>query len=360
MDFDFEPIYKRYAEFWNMSNADRPLVCFSAPRKGTIPAPPKGPENIRDRWLDIEYQLRLHRWGMEATDYIGEAYPLFNPNLGPDIVGAVCGCNLKFSQQTSWAEPAIAEYDNHPSILFDENNIWWQRIRDITQAAVEDAQGEYLVGITDLHPGADGLVSLRGPENAAMDLYDEPEQFKQRVWEIHEVFKEMTLRLHNIISSRQRGCSNWMGILHPDALWYVTSCDFAYMIGREHFDEFILPELKAELDWLPASVFHLDGIGSLKHLDRLLQLDKLKGIQWVYGVSQPSGMHWIKEYQKIQAAGKCIELLCEMKDVLPLCEVLDPRGVRINCSIPDKDSGEALLRDIERIYRQKRGVFAIG
>ena len=357
MAFDFEPIYKRYSEFWNLENHDRPLCVFIAPKKGTFAPPPTAPTNLRDRWLDIEYQLKAFRWSMNTVDYLGEGYPLFNPNLGPDLVGAVCGCDLNFGEVTSWATPCIEDYETHPPIVFDENNFWWKQVSEMTKAAAEDANGEFIVGISDLHPGGDAMVSMRGAENAAMDLYDEPEQFVRRNWEVFEVFKEMTQRLYNIVSPYQRGCSNWMGVLHPDDMWYVTSCDFAYMISSDHFDEFILPELKAELDWLPASIFHLDGIGSLKHLDRLLELEKLKGIQWVYGVGQPSGMHWIDVYKKIQAAGKSIELLCEMKDVIPLCEVLNPEGVRINCSIPDKESGEALIRDLERLYRQKRGVF---
>ena len=359
MDFDFDYIYRRYSEFWNMANEDRPLISISAPKKNPLTPPPKGPSDFRERWMDTEFQLKSFRWGMENTHYLGEAYPLFNPNLGPDILGAVCGCDLQFGEITSWASPCITDYESHPPIVFDEGNFWWKKISEITQAAVEDAGGEYLVGITDLHPSADAIVSMRGAENAAMDLYDEPEQFIRRVWEAHEIFKEMTQRLHSIIAPHQRGCSNWMSILHPDKLWYVTSCDFTYMISKAHFEEFIAPELLAELDWLPASVFHLDGIGALKHLDRLLQMEKLKGIQWVYGVAQPSGMHWIEEYKKIQAAGKCIELPCEMKDVIPLCEVLDPRGVRFNCAIPDRESGEALIRDMERIYRSRRGIYPV-
>lgn len=359
MAFDFDYIYRRYTEFWNKANEDRPLINITAPKKVPSSPPPKGPADLRERWMDTEYQLKAFRWGMENTHYLGESYPLFNPNLGPDILGAVCGCDLHFGEVTSWASPCIGDYESHCPITFDENNFWWKKISEITQAAVEDAKGEYLVGITDLHPSADAIVSMRGAENAAMDLYDEPEQFIRRTWEIHEVFKEMTRRLHEIIAPHQRGCSNWMSILHPDELWYVTSCDFIYMISKEHFEEFIAPELLAELDWLPASIFHLDGIGALKHLDRLLQMEKLKGIQWVYGVAQPSGMHWIKEYQKIQAAGKCLEIPCEMKDVIPLCAVLDPRGVRFSCSIPDKESGEALIRDMERVCKRRRGVFRV-
>lgn len=360
MSFDFEDIYRRYSEFWNMENHDRPLFNVTAPKNRVMPPPPKAPDTLLQRWLDTEYQLKAYRWGLGGADFLGEAFPCFNPNLGPDFLGAVCGgCDIHFGENTSWAEPCIDDYESHPPIVFDENNTWWKKMREMTQAAVENARGDYLVGITDLHPSGDAIVSLRGAETAAMDLYDEPEHFTSRIWQVHEVFKEITQRLHDIIAARQRGCCNWMGIMHPDELWYVTSCDFAYMISEDHFEEFIAPELEAELDWLPASIFHLDGIGSLRHLDRLLEMKKLKGIQWVYGVGKPTALHWIDVYKKIQASGKCIELICEMDEVLPLCEILDPEGVRFNFNVPDKDSGEALIRDVDRLYRQKRGIFPV-
>lgn len=355
----FQSVFERYADFWNMTNDDRPLIHMTAPKKVVPSKPPAAPESVQQRWLDTEYQLKLHRYNMEATHYLGEAVPVFNPNLGPDILGAACGCDLQFGESTSWAEPCVDDYDRFPPIVFDEKNPWWQKICEITKAAVEDAKGDYLVGITDLHPGADAIVSLRGAEAAAMDIYDEPEQFKARVWEIHAVFQSMTEGLHQIISPGQKGCTNWMGVIHPEKMWYVTSCDFSYMISPAHFEEFIAPELEAELDWLPASIFHLDGIGSLRHLDRLLAMEKLKGIQWVYGAGQPSAVHWADVYRKIQNAGKCLEIPCEMGDVIPLCEVLDPQGVRFNFGVPDKESGEALLRDVERIYRHKRGIYAM-
>ncbi len=359
MNFNYEYLEKRWAEFWNRENEDRPLISLTAP-KGIVTAEElKVPPTLREMWLDTEYQLKKSRRHIANTHYLGEAFPGFNPNLGPDLVGAVCGCGLEFGERTSWAEPCIEEYGDFPPVVFDENNFWWKKICEITQAAVNDANGDYLVGITDLHPGADGLVSLRGPEPAAMDIYDDPEQFKQRVWEILPVFKEMAARLHEIISAKQKGCTNWMGIIHPTDLWYVTSCDFSCMISQADFEEFVVPELLAELDWLPASMYHLDGPGALRHLDRLLQMDKLKGVQWVYGAGQPSARYWLDVLKKIQAAGKCIQVACEPEDIVPVCEALDPNGVHLICGAPDKDTGEAMLKEMERIYRQKRGVFAL-
>lgn len=362
MQVCFDYVAKRYDEFWNRANEDRPLFCMTAPKKDIIlPEAPKAPATLRERWLDAEYQVKMFRRGMEATEYLGESYPLFNPNIGPDFIGAICGgCELEFGEETSWAKQhGLEDYEDFPPIVFNEENKWWKKILEITEAALADANGDYKVGITDLHPGADAIVSMRGAEEAAMDLYLEPDAFKQRVWEVFDVLKEATERLHRIISAKQKGCSNWMGILHPDDLWYVTSCDFAYMISKEHFEEFIVPELLAELEWLPASIFHLDGIGSLKHLDRLLEMERLNGVQWVYGAGQPTAKNWIEVYQKIQAAGKCVEIPCEASDIIPICEALDPQGVRFNCGISDKESGEALIKEVERIYKQKRGVFAL-
>ena len=362
MNLDYERVAARYREFWAVANEDRPLINMSTAKKIILPDAPTAPATLEERWMDTEYQLKCFRRGLAATEFLAESFPIFNPNLGPDILGAVCGCDLKFGEITSWAEPYIEDYENVPPIKFDENNKWWKKIVEITRAALDDANGDYLVGITDLHPGADAIVSMRGAEEAALDLYLNPEAFKTRVWEAYEIFCRMTDGLHDIISQKQKGCSNWMGILHPDQKWYVTSCDFAYMISKEHFEEFIVPELLAELDFLPASVFHLDGIGSLKHLDRLLEMERLGGVQWVYGSGKPTAKHWVEVYQKIPKAGKIVEIPCNFDDILPLCEVLDPQGVRFNCGgdCPDKESGEALIKEVERIYKQKRGVFAMG
>jgi hypothetical protein len=355
-----EKLAARWMEFWNMSNEDRPLLSISVSKGISRRSPaPTAPDGIKERWLDTEFVVRSYRYALENALFLGEAFPLFCPNLGPDFIGAVCGCDLKFSPSTSWAEPCIKDYSDFPDIAFDEKNPWWQKMVEITKAAVDESNGDYLVGITDIHPGADAVVSLRGAETAAMDLYLEPDEFKKRVWQIFDVFKEVTSRLHGIISKKQKGSSNWMGIYHPEKLWYVTSCDFSYMISSVHFKEFILPELTAEAEWLPATIYHLDGVGSLTHLDTLLGVEKINGIQWVPGNGKPPAREWADVLKKIQKAGKCIEISCGPKDVTALCEVLDPRGVRFGVGGLDRDSAESLIKEAERICREKRATFAV-
>ncbi len=359
MAIELDKVLARYDAYWHRANDDRPLVYMFGPHNPAKVYKGEHHADHKEAWLDTEYQLKKHREYLSRTFYLGEGFPVFNPNLGPDVLGAVCGSNLQFGDHTSWAEPILEDYDSFPPIVFDENNFWWKKLEEMTAAALKDAKGDYLVGITDLHPGADGLVSLRGPQEAAIDLYDDPEGFQRVIWEQLPVFKEMTGRLHNMISAEQKASVNWMCVAHPNELWYPTCCDFSCMISGDAFEEFILPELVAEIDWLPNSIYHLDGPDALRHLDTLLQIEKLKGVQWVYGAGQPSARYWAETLQKIQNAGKCVAVYCQPEDLVPLCEVLDPQGVHFKCTVPSEQEGQWLLDEMERTCRQKQPKFFV-
>lgn len=360
MSVDFDKVLSRYGQFWEMSNEDRPLVYMYGPKGYSCMEKGPGHADFKEAWLDTEHVIKLHRQRMDKTFYLGEGYPMLNPNLGPDVLAAaVCKeLNIVFGDRTVWAEPCLEDYDI-PPLQFDENSFWWQKIVEITKAALEDSHGDYLVGITDLHPGADAVVSLRGPEDTAMDLYDDPEGVQKLVWEFLEVFKQMAGRLHRLISQKQKACVNWMTLAHPDELWYPPCCDFSCMISGDAFEEFFIPEIEKEIQWLPHSIYHLDGPGALRHLDRLLQIKELDGIQWVYGAGQPSARHWGEVLQKIQAAGKRIQLYCEPDDLVPLSEMLDPRGVQLKCLVPSEEEGKWLLKEMERACRARHPQFFV-
>ena len=45
----------------------------------------------------------------------------------------------------------------------------------------------------------------------------------------------------------------------------------------------------------------------MAHLDSLLEIPELKGVQWVPGAGQPDITHWPEVYRKIAKAGKLIQ-----------------------------------------------------
>ena len=54
--------------------------------------------------------------------------------------------------------------------------------------------------------------------------------------------------------------------------------------------------------------YHLDGRGQLAHLDSILKIKNLTGVQWVPGAGSPDESCWPQVYQKIHAAGKRIHV----------------------------------------------------
>lgn len=349
---NWDVIQEKYKEYWARENHDRPLISVVAPKSGYVPKPLKAPERLEDRWLDIEYIIRNSRNRFASTYFGGEAFPILNPNLGPDILGAILGCGIEFGEETSWAIPTIENWEHAESLEFNPENKWWKKIKQITVEAVNDAKGDYFVGITDLHAGLDAIVSLRSPEKACMDIYDNPEAIKKATFEILEVFKKVVDELYAITTRNLKGSSNWTGIWHPGK-WYVTSCDFICMISQEMFAEFVLPELQEELQWLDASIFHLDGPGALRHLDALLELPRLNGIQWVYGAGQPSASHWIPILKKIQDAGKLIQVNIEPGELDILLEELRPEGVMYCTSCESEDDARDIVAKAEHSYKKK-------
>lgn len=348
---NFDRVAARFDEYWHRENHDRPLMVVRAPVENPKPLPEfKG--SMAERWTDAEYVVRSTRIGFENTLQFGEAYPAACPNLGPDVFGAYFGCGLEFGETTSWATNPVDDLSELDLSGLDENNVWWKKTVELTEALAADARGDYLVGITDIHPGMDGLVSLRGPEALCFDLYEEPELVEKLTLQLFDRFCEVYDRLSDILRRYQKGTTNWMNIYHPER-WYVTSCDFMGMISEPMMKQFVLPELKLELDFLKNSMFHLDGPGALRHLDCLLSLPNLHGVQWVYGAGQPTAAHWVDVIRRIQSAGKMVHIDATAQDLPVLLENVAPEGVLYNISCKNADEAKALMRMAETARPRK-------
>ncbi len=354
---DWEQAKQRYLEFWAMENHDRPVLLLHGAKNPHMAPQVKAPKSLLERWTDTGYVIESGREQMENTVYLAESFPQIYPNLGPDIFGASFGADLKFQETTSFAVPFVRDWERD-AVAFRQNNPWWQKIVAMTREVAADAKGDYMVGITDLHPGADGLVSIRGPEALCMDIYDCPEAFAVAKETLFPAFCSQLDTLYGICRQNLPGSTNWMGLWHPEK-WYVTSADFICMISPEMFETLILPELQMEIDYLKGNtIFHLDGPGALKHLDALLQIKNLGGVQWVYGAGQPSARHWIPVLQKIQQAGKRINIGLKPEDIDDVCEALDPEGLSCYFDFPlTAEEAASVLKRIERIYRNKNHTF---
>lgn len=351
---DWSKIKNRYLEYWQMENHDFPLYRITGVRQ-MQDGPADLPVSLETRWTDTEYIIRNARRSMENRIFAGVAFPAITADLGPDIFGAILGDDLVFAQGTSWARHVYQGQDfGAVHLTFDENNRWWKKIQQMLKDYISDSKGDYLVGLADWHGGMDALVSLFGPEEVAMAVYDCPDEIKRLDNELAGIFQTVLKRQDDIVRPFQEGTTHWMGLWHP-GLWYNTSCDFNIMLSPAMFEEFVVPPLKQDLAFLDASIYHLDGPGAFRHLKRLLEFPDLHGIQLVYGAGAPPAVHWIPELKQIQAAGKGIHLNCMASEVDTLLAELKPEGLFLDIG-PDENHGRPfnqeeinwLVRKIEK------------
>lgn len=255
------------------------------------------PERIVDRW---DYDLARNR-------FCGDAFPTVCPNFGPGVVAAFLGCDLVNGENTVWFHPK--EHKDARSLRLapaDGEHYWFARIRDIMKAAADRWQGLVQIGMTDLGGNLDIAASFLPGEKLLLDLCDNPDEVKRLAWEGHRAWWRYFDELNRAVRPWNPGYTAWTPIFSEDP-YYMLQCDFAFMLGPDMFDEFVKPELAASCRRLTNAFYHLDGVGQLPHLDSLLEIPELKGVQWVPGDGQPDITKWPNVYRKIHNAGKRIQ-----------------------------------------------------
>ena len=65
--------------------------------------------SLRDRWFDVEYRVETFLAGVREKPFLGETFPVFWPNLGPNVFAAMLGGELQFGEVTSWIEPFVPD-----------------------------------------------------------------------------------------------------------------------------------------------------------------------------------------------------------------------------------------------------------
>lgn len=286
------------------------------------------------------------------TFHGGFAVPYIWPNLGPDIFSAFLGADMKFSsdsKETSWIDwsvPILNDYADLSVLEIKETNPFYQKTLDFTRQAIERSQGKYIVGLTDLHGGFDALTVLRGgPENASMDLLENPEGVHAAMNKLYDTWQKINDDYYAIVESKQKGTVNWMSIWAPGKMYPVQN-DFSCLVSPCIYREFFLEELTSQIDYLDYSLYHLDGVEALQHLDILLDIPGLNAIQWVRGArydNEPIAM-WFDLYRKIQAKKKAIVVYPKPHEIPEVLANLKPEGLLIQCNARDEEEARQIMK----------------
>lgn len=316
MPIDFNPerwskVRETYQQWW-AGELERPIIPVELvgrdPGRAVPDVPLLSQETCADLAIPAQDLIDRIDYELSTRIYLGDAFPYFNMDcFGPGIMTAFLGARLDNSSGQVWFFPPNDLPITEIHFEYDPDNVWLNRIKDIYAAGMERWQGQVLIGMTDLGGNLDILSVFRPGERLPLDLYDHPEEVKRLTWEAHELWHRFFDELNDVLQPVNPGYSDWSGI-YSDRPSYMLQSDFCYMISPGMFEEFVKPELEATCEKLPRRFYHLDGIGQLPHLDSLLTIEKLDGVQWVPGDGKPDCAHWPEVYQKIHAAGKKIQM----------------------------------------------------
>jgi hypothetical protein len=344
---------RRVEAWWNHEIIDRAVIQVTAPRDPVRletgqpgDTQEKDAEALRRYFTDPEEVIPRLQARLANTYFGGEAFPVMYPvsiNMVA-ILSNYLGCPMRFvNENTTWSEHILDDWEQRPTYRYDPTNEWWLISERLLTAAVEQSDG-YYVGVPDLNGPTEMLSRLRSPQHLATDFYDNPQYIKPALIEINQVWYDYW-RACTAITGRLGGNFHWMGIWSDRPSTDLQS-DFSCMMSPAMFDEYFLPFLDEQTHMVERTIYHLDGPGAVKHLDSLLALPRLTGVQWVPGAGARPTAEWIPLLQKIQNAGKLVYAYCEPENVRRLLQELRPEGLMLVVSCESVEEAQRLLDNV--------------
>ena len=356
---DWQQAEQRMEAWWNRAIVDRAVVQVTAPRAGVdrdelarLLSPGDNTPEAVNRWFtDPDLVVPRLEKIVAATYWGGEAFPLVFPvsiSLVA-ITSAYLGCPYRIhpTSHTAWADPIIEDWEQRPTFAFDPENEWWRTSRALLETASQRAPGRFYVGVPDLNGPGEIVARLRDSQRLAVDLLENPVAVKSTLAEVNVAWLRYWEAAIGIIHQWIGGYYYWIGAW-SDRPSIDLQCDFSCLISTRMFEEFFLPALEQQTRWVERTIYHLDGPGAIRHLDSLLALPRLTGIQWVPGAGAAPMSQWIRLLRRIQSRGKLLTLSCEPWEVEILLAELEPEGLLLSTHCDTEEEARELLRKVER------------
>jgi len=345
---NWEVSRRRHEAWWHGEVIDRVLLQVTAPKKDApAGAPPPAARDYEQQWMDADLRLQWFEWNMSRTYYAGDAFPLFDPELGPGTLSTFIGARPEFASNTVWYHPCVDDIPNAKPPTFDDDNVYWKFVKELSTKSVERLQRRALVAFPDLIENLDTIASLFGTNELLMAMIDYPEKVHEFQRAILPLYLQHHGRLYDIIKDEIGGSSFCQFYIYGIGRIAKLQCDFSAMISPEMFEEFLVPYMVPQCRALDHTVYHWDGRCALQHEGPLLAMEELQAIQWTPGAGEPppGDPFWYPLYHRVRAKGKSLLLIgVSPEHVQGLVEELGPEGLHIVTSTGSQEEADDLIR----------------
>ncbi|MBN2610929.1 MAG: hypothetical protein JXB00_05190 [Bacteroidales bacterium] len=342
---------ERYLQWWKgkgiVLSMWEHLPGEGAPRENISPPPPA--IDLNQFWFDPEWRSRYIHYQLSKSLLKADILPVANTQLGPGSLSAILGAELEGGEDTIWIRH---NEDFGDEIILNEENKWWQLHLNLLKACKNLAAGKYFVGCPDLIEGLDTLAGLKGTQNVLMDMLLRPEVVEMQLQKINEIYFTVFDTIYDIIREGDEMAFCYFSIWGPGKVSKLQ-CDISVMISEEDFRRFAQPFLREQCQKIDYTLYHLDGVDAIRHLDAVLEIEELNAVQWTPGEGQPQGgnAQWYSLYQKILSKGKSV-MPCwvELDELEPLLDNVGNQGLNILMHFKKEEDIDKACKIVEK-YR---------
>jgi hypothetical protein len=348
----FDMAIKRVYAWFENEIIDRPPIRFQAHNAFLSSATEEVSQMSKKEkeiwWFDVETQVDLFLKSVEGRRLHGETFPVFFPNLGPDVYAAFYGAELEFGEVTSWSVPLVREWDDIEKLRFDWDNVYFKKLEELTAYALERLAGKALVGYSDLHPGIDCVAAWRDPLQLCFDMIEAPEKVDRLIELAVADFEMIYDHFDKLLKDADQLSVSWMGIPSFGRM-HIPSCDFASLISPKFFERFGLPILQHEGKSMTHNIFHLDGKGVAKNIDTILSVPEVHAIQWVQGVGEDYPiMQWVPFIKELQSRGVPVVVDLSKGDLEAFMVEMNPKGLFLWVATENEEEEIEILKHVEK------------
>lgn len=310
-----------------------------------IPMPP-APKDLNQKWFDPQWRAAWLDWYVSHSSLMADMLPVANTQLGPGSLAAILGGVFEGGEDTIWIHPDPNYTDD---IVFNPNHPNYLLHKQLLKACKQKAQGHYYVGMPDLMEGLDVLAAIKGTDKVLLDTVMQPEVLEHQMQQINDIYFKVFNELYDIIREGDEMAFCYFSSWAPGKMSKLQS-DISTMISVDDYRRFVQPFIREQCQKIDYTLYHLDGVGAMHHLDALLEIKELNAIQWTPGVGEPQGgsPKWYGLYNRILAGGKSI-MACwvTLNELRPLLDNIGGDGVHLEMDFHNEREVEQALRIIE-------------
>ena len=350
---NLEETKRRYVDWWNHKGIV--LNMWEHFQEGVKPhadvPKPAPPKDLNQKWFDPQWRADYLDWYVAHSSLMADMLPVANTQLGPGSLAAILGGVFEGGEDTIWIHPDPNYSDD---IVFDPEHPNWLLHKELLKACKAKAQGHYYVGMPDLMEGLDVLAAIKGTDKVLLDTVMQPEVLEHQMQQINDIYFHVFDELYDIIREGDEMAFCYFSSWAPGKMSKLQS-DISTMISVDDYRRFVQPFIREQCQKIDYTLYHLDGVGAMHHLDALLEIEELNAIQWTPGVGEPQGgsPKWYDLYKKILAGGKSI-MACwvTLDELKPLLDNIGGEGVHIEMDFHNEREVEQALRIVEE-YQSK-------